>query len=108
MKMRKRFSVRNKLTKVYARCIIILPEDHFVGIQTNAKRRRAMTYGENELICKCKKVTYHDIEVALHTLPRLEDVEKQFSEVQKITNCSTGCGGCHNKILDIISEIMAG
>ena len=27
-------------------------------------------------------------------------------EVQMITHCSTGCGGCHQKVLDIISEIM--
>ncbi len=67
-----------------------------------------MAYGVNELICKCKKVSWHDIEVALHDLPKFSDVEKQFEEVQKITSCSTGCGGCHDKILDVISEIMNG
>ena len=29
-----------------------------------------------------------------------------FEDVQKVTQCSTGCGGCHQKVLDIISEIM--
>lgn len=63
---------------------------------------------QNEVICKCKNVTYNDVEKALHSAKVFSDVEKEFEEVQKITNCSTGCGGCHDKILDAISEIMAG
>ena len=62
---------------------------------------------ENYVICNCKKVTYVDIENALHNETKFEDVEKTFEDVQKITKCSTGCGGCHNKILDVISEIMS-
>ena len=62
----------------------------------------------DELICKCKKVSYSDIEQALHETDKFTDVVKSFDEVQKITNCSTGCGGCHDKILDVISELMMG
>lgn len=62
----------------------------------------------DELICKCKKVSYSDIEHALHESDKFTDVVKSFDEVQKITNCSTGCGGCHDKILDVISELMMG
>ena len=62
----------------------------------------------DELICKCKKVSYSDIEQALHKTDKFTDVVKSFDEVQKITNCSTGCGGCHDKILDVISELMMG
>ena len=29
-----------------------------------------------------------------------------FEDVQNATHCSTGCGGCHQKVMDIISEIM--
>ncbi len=61
----------------------------------------------NYTICNCKKVTYFDVEDALSKFKRFEDVEKNFEEVQKITLCSTGCGGCHNKILEAISEIMS-
>lgn len=61
----------------------------------------------NYTICNCKKVTYFDVEDALKKFNVFEDVEKNFEEVQKITNCSTGCGGCHAKILDAISEIMS-
>ena len=62
---------------------------------------------ENYTICNCKQVTYFDVMDALNKFEKFADVEKNFEEVQKITNCSTGCGGCHNKILDAISEIMS-
>ena len=39
----------------------------------------------NEVICKCKHVTMIDIEKALHSHSKFEDVEKEFDEVQKIT-----------------------
>ncbi len=61
---------------------------------------------ENRIVCNCKKVTVADIEKALLTLDNLGDVEKEFEEVQKITSCSTGCGGCHDKIMDIIADFM--
>ena len=67
-----------------------------------------MEYAENQVICKCKKVTLADIERALHEHKAFADVEKEFAEVQKLTNCSTGCGGCHDKIMGIISDIMMG
>ncbi len=61
---------------------------------------------ENIIICHCKQVSVADIEKALHESARFSDVEKAFEEVQKITRCSTGCGGCHDKVLDVISEVM--
>ena len=61
---------------------------------------------ENRIICKCKNVSYYDVEDALHQAKTFAELERQFEEVQKITHCSTGCGGCHDKILDAISEIM--
>ena len=61
----------------------------------------------NYTICNCKQVTYFDVMDALSKFDKFDDVEKNFEEVQKITSCSTGCGGCHSKILDAISEIMS-
>ncbi|MBQ8028651.1 MAG: (2Fe-2S)-binding protein [Clostridia bacterium] len=61
----------------------------------------------NYTICNCKQVTYFDVQDALNKFTNFSDVEKNFEEVQKITHCSTGCGGCHSKILDAISEIMS-
>ena len=72
------------------------------------RRKIIMKYGENEIICKCKKVSLADIERVLHDETRFEDVEAEFDKVQKVTHCSTGCGRCHNKIMGVISEIMNG
>ena len=58
------------------------------------------------MICNCKQVSYADVENALHQMTSFTDVLSAFEDVQKITHCSTGCGGCHDKILDAISEIM--
>lgn len=63
---------------------------------------------ENYIICNCKQVSYKDIEQALSNHANMEDVLKLFDDVQKITHCSTGCGGCHDKVLDVISQIMMG
>ena len=62
---------------------------------------------ENYLICKCKKVSYADVEDALHNAKAFGSVEKMFEDVQRVTRCSTGCGGCHDKIMDVISQIMS-
>ena len=61
---------------------------------------------ENYIICNCKQVSYSDVANALEGHSKIEDVLTLFNEVQKITHCSTGCGGCHDKIMDVISEIM--
>ncbi len=63
---------------------------------------------ENYIICKCKQVSYIDIEKALVNHSKMEDVMQLFDDVQKITHCSTGCGGCHDKVLEVISQIMMG
>ncbi len=61
----------------------------------------------NYTICNCKSVTYADVEAALRREKNFDDIEKLFDDVQKITKCSTGCGGCHDKIMNAISEIMS-
>lgn len=61
---------------------------------------------ENYTVCNCKKVTYVDIANALDTHKKFEDVLAAFEDVQKVTSCSTGCGGCYQTVLDVISEIM--
>ena len=67
-----------------------------------------MEYKSNDVICKCKQVTLADIDHALHTHTSLHNVLKEFDEVQRLTGCSTGCGGCHDKIVGVISEIISG
>ena len=63
---------------------------------------------ENYTVCNCKQVTYADIANALDTQKNFDSVLESFKGVQEITHCSTGCGGCHQKVMDLISEIMMG
>ena len=63
---------------------------------------------ENYIVCNCKQVSFSDIANALDTESSFDDVMAAFKGVQDITHCSTGCGGCYQKVLDIISEIMMG
>ena len=67
-----------------------------------------MDYTENTVICNCKHVTLADIDDALQRSAHFSDVEKEFAEVQKLTSCSTGCGGCHDKIMAVLSERLSG
>ena len=62
---------------------------------------------ENYMVCNCKQVSYSDIANALDNLTKFDDVLSTFKGVQEVTHCSTGCGGCHQKVLDVISEIMS-
>ncbi len=61
---------------------------------------------ENIELCHCKKVTYADVERVMHEATDLASVTAAFDEVQAVTHCSTGCGGCHDKIMDVISDIL--
>jgi len=61
---------------------------------------------ENYMVCNCKQVSYIDIAHVLESHTKFENVLEIFEDIQKHTHCSTGCGGCHQKVLDTISEIM--
>lgn len=63
---------------------------------------------ENYIICKCKKVSYFEIADALYKQKKIENVLEAFEDVKKVTHCSTGCGGCHDKVLEVISDLMMG
>ena len=61
---------------------------------------------ENYIVCKCNNVSYFDIldEVYKHSsIDKLLDV---FEDVKNTTHCSTGCGGCYDKVIDIISDAL--
>ena len=63
---------------------------------------------ENYIVCNCMQVSYFNIADVLDGHDKFEDVLSLFKAVQAITHCSTGCGGCHDKVLEVISEIMMG
>ena len=63
---------------------------------------------ENYTVCHCKQVSYADIANAIDANKNFDSVLDAFRSVQEVTHCSTGCGGCYQKVLDLISEIMMG
>ena len=73
---------------------------------TNVKIKGEKDMKENYTVCNCMQVKYNDIATALEGHNKFEDVLKLFDAVQAVTHCSTGCGGCHDKVLEVISEIM--
>ncbi len=61
----------------------------------------------NYEVCKCNGVSYFDIldEINKHSdINALLDV---FEEVKDTTHCATGCGGCYDKVLTIISDAVS-
>ena len=66
------------------------------------------TSSENYTVCFCNQVNYSDIENAIHNNTNLGDVLAIFEKVKDTTHCSTGCGGCHQKVMEIISDILMG
>lgn len=60
----------------------------------------------SEILCNCKKVTYGQVEDVVRDEKNIDDVVKVFDDVQNITGCSTGCGGCHDKIMDVIADML--
>lgn len=63
---------------------------------------------ENYVVCKCKNVSYFDILDEVHKHGKIEQLLDVFEDVKDTTHCSTGCGGCHDKVVAIISEAMYG
>lgn len=63
---------------------------------------------ENYVVCKCNNVTYFDILDELQKQTSATSLLEAFDKVKNTTHCSTGCGGCYEKVLAIISEAMSG
>ena len=61
---------------------------------------------ENYTICLCNNVSYFDILDAIHDSAKLDDLLKVFENVKNTTHCTTGCGGCYEKVIRVISDVM--
>lgn len=62
---------------------------------------------ENYVVCKCNQVSYFDILEALQNHSNIENLLDVFEDVKNTTHCSTGCGGCYEKVIAIISEALS-
>ncbi len=67
-----------------------------------------MKSDENVLVCRCNQVKFSDIVDAAREHKDLNGMLSIFDEVKNTTHCSSGCGGCYNKVLAIISEMLSG
>lgn len=67
-----------------------------------------MKSDENVLVCRCNNVKFADIVHAAQEQTDLNGLLSVFDAVKNTTHCSSGCGGCYNKVLAIISEVMSG
>ncbi len=61
---------------------------------------------ENYVVCKCNNVTFFDIINEVHKQNDATKLLEVFESVKNTTHCSTGCGGCYDKVIAIISEEM--
>ena len=62
---------------------------------------------QNYKVCNCNNVSYFDILDAIHSSQKLETLLDTFENVKNTTKCTTGCGGCYDKVIQIISDVMA-
>ena len=62
---------------------------------------------EDYVICKCNNVSYFDILDQVQSHNNVCDLLEMFEDVKNTTHCSTGCGGCYEKVLAVISEAMS-
>ena len=69
-------------------------------------RQGGGTMESGTIICNCKQVSYGQIENVVREEKNISNVVQVFDDVQKQTHCSTGCGGCHDKIMDIIADLL--
>lgn len=61
---------------------------------------------ENYTVCNCNNVSYFTILDEVQKHGNIEQLLDVFEEVKDTTHCSTGCGGCYDKVIEIISEAM--
>ena len=62
---------------------------------------------QNYTVCNCNNVSYQDILKAIYAHDDISTVMDIFEDVKNTTKCSTGCGGCYDKVVAIISEVLA-
>ncbi len=54
---------------------------------------------EQNIICKCKKVSEHEIRFTIE-----RHGAKSLQEIRDITTANTGCGGCIKKVEGLLAE----
>ncbi len=99
----------DKLIAVYAYCNLhgLWKNEYAEPVVCDLKPLETKS-DENYLVCRCNNVKYFDILNAARENKDVNGMLAIFDEVKKTTHCSSGCGGCYDKVLAIISEMMSG
>lgn len=102
-------SRQDTLVAVYAYCNLhgLWKNEHAEPVVCDLKPLDTNA-NENYLVCRCNNVKYFDILNAAGEHKDLNSLLSIFDEVKNTTHCSSGCGGCYNKVLAIISEMLSG
>ena len=61
----------------------------------------------NYTVCNCNNVSYFEILDALEAHNNFDDLLEAYENVKNTTNCTTGCGCCYDKVIEIISHSMS-
>lgn len=95
--------------KVYAYCNLhgLWMADVEVEEKTCDLKPLNMTSSENYTVCNCNNVSYFDILDAIEQHSDVKGLLEVFDAVRETTKCSTGCGGCYDRVTAIISEYMS-
>ncbi len=99
----------DKLIAVYAYCNLhgLWKNEYAEPVVCDLKPVDTTT-NENYIVCRCNNVKYFDILNAANDYKDLNGMLSVFDKVKNTTHCSSGCGGCYNKVITIISEILSG
>lgn len=102
-------SPRDEIEAVYAYCNLhgLWVAENVTPLVCNLKPLDTET-SENYTVCACNNVSYFDVLNAVHDNKSLDNLLAIFDNVKNTTRCSTGCGGCYEKVIAIISEMMSG
>lgn len=100
---------QDSLIAVYAYCNLhgLWKKEHEEPVVCDLKPLDMKT-SENQVVCKCNSVKFFDIVDAAQNQKDFNGLLNVFDSVKNTTHCSTGCGGCYNKVLAIISEVLSG
>jgi len=103
-------SSQDQLVAVYAYCNLhgLWKSEYKETPVCNLKPIDAAGANENYVVCYCNNVEYFDVINAAQNCKDLNGLLSIFDEVKNTTHCSTGCGGCYNRVLAIISDILNG
>jgi len=61
----------------------------------------------NYTVCKCNNVSFFDILDQVSNQGDIDGLLNIFENVKNTTHCSTDCGGCYDKVINIISEAIS-